>query len=88
MTKTTISSKGQIVIPKHFRDRYGLKRGTVLELTELDEEGGLVINKPLATEPISWVDWIKKARGLHKEIWAGVDPVQYTHDLWDEPKSR
>ena len=84
MIKTKVSSKGQIVIPKYLRDRWGFKRGTVLELAE-HSPGQLIISKSLSGEPIEWAEWLKKARGLGKEIWEGVDPVKYTHDIWDDP---
>jgi len=41
--KTTISTKGQVTIPKHLRDRLGLRPGTALEFSE--ENGRLVARK-------------------------------------------
>jgi antitoxin PrlF len=38
--KTTISTKGQVTIPKEIRDRLGLRPGTQLEFTA---EGGRLI---------------------------------------------
>ncbi len=35
--RTTLSSKGQIVIPKELRDRRGLHTGTELEIEEVPE---------------------------------------------------
>ena len=35
--RTTLSSKGQIVIPKEFRDRRGLSAGAELEIEEVPE---------------------------------------------------
>lgn len=41
MAATTVSSKGQIVIPRALRDKYRLTAGTRLEIAESDE--GLVL---------------------------------------------
>jgi len=41
MERTTISSKGQIVIPKQIRDRYQWRPGT--ELAVIDAAGGVRI---------------------------------------------
>jgi antitoxin PrlF len=35
---TTLTSKGQLTIPKSVRDRLGLKRGDKVEVRVLDEE--------------------------------------------------
>jgi len=45
--KTVVSSKGQVIIPKHVRDALGLTPGTVLRVRV---EGRRVILEPL-TEP-------------------------------------
>jgi AbrB family looped-hinge helix DNA binding protein len=42
--KSTITSKGQITIPKTLRDRFGLEPGVVLEFVE-DSRGALVLRK-------------------------------------------
>ena len=65
MSKTKITSKGQITIPKQVRDRMGLRTGDELEFIE---EGGLYRVKkciPLAS--------LKKYRGYLKDL-AGHDP--------------
>ena len=41
MASTTVSSKGQIVIPRALREKYRLTSGTRLEIAESDE--GLVL---------------------------------------------
>ncbi|HUP25248.1 MAG TPA: AbrB/MazE/SpoVT family DNA-binding domain-containing protein [Thermoanaerobaculia bacterium] len=38
--KTTLSTKGQLIIPKVLRDRLGWREGTELEV---EEQGGVVI---------------------------------------------
>jgi AbrB family looped-hinge helix DNA binding protein len=41
MATTTVSSKGQVVIPRALREKYGLRSGTRLEVAESDQ--GLVL---------------------------------------------
>ena len=41
MATTTVSSKGQVVIPRAVREKYGLTAGTRLEVAESNE--GLVL---------------------------------------------
>jgi AbrB family looped-hinge helix DNA binding protein len=45
--KTRLSSKGQLVLPKVLRERYGLKEGTEVELEEV--EGGVLLHFVPAT---------------------------------------
>jgi AbrB family looped-hinge helix DNA binding protein len=42
MTITTVSSKGQIVIPRHLREKHRLTSGVRLQISETDE--GLVLS--------------------------------------------
>jgi len=42
MATTTVSSKGQVVIPRHLRERHRLTAGTRLQVNETDE--GLVLS--------------------------------------------
>ena len=44
MRRTTVSSKGQIVIPKEVRDRHGWPPGTVLEI---EDQGDAVVLRPV-----------------------------------------
>jgi len=37
MTTTTLSSKGQIVIPREIRERHGWKPGTVMQVEDRDD---------------------------------------------------
>ena len=42
MATTTVSSKGQVVIPRHLREKHRLTSGTRLQVNETDE--GLVLS--------------------------------------------
>jgi len=55
--RTTISTKGQVTIPKEVRDRLGLRPGTQLEFTA--ERGKLVGRKTDgATDPVTAITGI------------------------------
>jgi len=41
--KSTVSTKGQIVIPKDVRDRHGLKPGSVVEV---EDHGHVIVLRP------------------------------------------
>ena len=32
--------------------------------------------------PTNWSEWAKSLRGLGKELWNDIDPVEYVHDAW------
>ncbi|MDE2860423.1 MAG: AbrB/MazE/SpoVT family DNA-binding domain-containing protein [Chloroflexota bacterium] len=70
-----ISERGQITIPKHLRDRFGMKRDVEVEITPTD--GGLLIRKRAAElHPVDRVagvldggdfdidEYVKEMRGL------------------------
>ena len=50
MVTTTVSSKGQVVIPRPLREKYGLTPGTQLAVAETDQ--GLVLS-PVEPNPSS-----------------------------------
>ena len=56
MTTTTVSSKGQIVIPRHLREKHRLTSGMRLQIGETDE--GLVLSpvRPPRT-PVGRAGW-------------------------------
>ena len=51
MTKTTISSKGQIAIPKAVRERLNLKAGTEISI---DVQGEAIVMKRLVRDHPDW----------------------------------
>lgn len=59
-TTTTVSERGQIVIPKVLRDRLGLRPGQKLECRE--ERGQLVAVKVVADDPVDDVYGILQTR--------------------------
>jgi len=73
MIKTTISSKGQIAIPKAVRERLNLKAGTEISIDVQGE--GLVIKRFVRSYP----DW-RTMRGMFR----GADLLK---DLADERKA-
>jgi AbrB family looped-hinge helix DNA binding protein len=53
MTTTTLSTKGQIIIPKEIRERHGWGPGLSLEVVE---QGDSVILRPVRARPRTTVD--------------------------------
>lgn len=51
--KATVTSKGQVTIPKPLRDRLGIADGVVLDFHE--EKGRLVAERVVADDPIAAV---------------------------------
>ncbi|RKX68748.1 MAG: AbrB/MazE/SpoVT family DNA-binding domain-containing protein [Spirochaetes bacterium] len=49
-----LMERGQLTIPKKYRDRYGIRPGTELEMIE-KEEGLLIVKKKLTQTSISEV---------------------------------
>lgn len=66
--RVTVSSKYQVVIPKVVREALDLHPGDQL-LVEI--ENNKVVMRP---RPQSYA---KHLRGLHKEVWEGVDATEY-----------
>ena len=60
MTKTTISAKGQIVIPKTVRERLNLKAGTEVSI---DVQGEAIVMKRLVRNYPDWRTMEGMARG-------------------------
>ena len=53
MATTTLSTKGQIIIPKEVRDRHGWAPGLALEILE---QGDGVVLRPVSRVPATTVD--------------------------------
>ena len=78
MAVVTLSSKNQVVIPKHVREALRLSPGKKLLV---HVEGDMII---MVREPD---DYVKKLRGLHKEVWEDLDTDKYLEEernSWDD----
>jgi len=76
-TGAKLSSKCQVVIPKHIREALDIGPGDEL-LMEV-REGSLIIYP----KPKSYTDYMI---GLHKDVWTGVDTDNYLDEerkLWE-----
>ena len=60
MNTNKMSYKGQIVIPKHLREKYGLKPECNIRITEIDDHIALI---PIFDDPI------KDTRGILRKIY-------------------
>lgn len=79
--RVKVSSRYQIAVPSSVRKQLGIEAGDYLHVEVCD---GTVILKP---EPRQTVDFL---RGLHSEVWQGVDPVAYVRQersAWPESTS-
>lgn len=64
---TTLTSKGQVTIPKHIRDALRLEPGTVVEFT-LDAQGEIVLH-PAPKARRAAVDRFEAVRGKAEVKW-------------------
>jgi AbrB family looped-hinge helix DNA binding protein len=55
MDTTTLTSKGQLVIPKPVRDALHLKTGTSLSVTT---DGERIVLEPISTKRLHLADWL------------------------------
>ena len=67
MSDTTVTSKGQITIPKHIRDRKAITAGTRLEVVERGDEivlrrANKKTKRPASRDP-EFETYLKKFRG-------------------------
>jgi AbrB family looped-hinge helix DNA binding protein len=78
MQRVKVSRKHQIAVPSEVRRKLGIEAGDILTVEISGDD--VVLHK----EPKNWAEHM---RGLHKEIWKGIDPVAYVRserDTWDE----
>ena len=78
MQRVKVSRKNQIAVPSEVRKKLGIHAGDVLTVDIRD--GEIVLRK----DPESWAD---RFYGLGKEIWEGIDPLDYLRQeraSWDE----
>jgi AbrB family looped-hinge helix DNA binding protein len=81
MATTTVSSKGQIVIPRHLREKHRLTPGVRLQITETDE--GLVLSPIRRLRSSARQSGWRALRGSAK----GTDALkQHLEEHWREAK--
>lgn len=71
MQMAKVSSKYQIVIPKKVREALGLQPGDRL-LISTEGDKAMMRLRPKS--------YAKHMRGLHKEIWQGIDATEYVSE--------
>lgn len=71
MQEVTVSPKFQVVIPKAVRERLSLHPGEKL-LVFLEE--GRIVMRPRPARMAVYL------RGLHKDVWDGVDGTSYVRE--------
>lgn len=75
MPSIKVSSKYQVSIPSVVRRRLGIEAGDRLSVEVSDD--GLILRRR-AAKPSD------RLRGLGREAWQGIDPVEYVRQLRDE----
>jgi AbrB family looped-hinge helix DNA binding protein len=60
--ETTMTSKGQIVIPSRLRKKYGMEEGTRIEFIE-DEKSGSLILKPITPQYVHSLRGVLRGKG-------------------------
>ncbi|MFN8520399.1 MAG: AbrB/MazE/SpoVT family DNA-binding domain-containing protein [Chloroflexota bacterium] len=74
MISVKVSTKHQIAVPSEARRALGIAAGDRLSV-EIVGDAMVIKRRQLAGA---------RLRGLHKEVWEGVDPVEYVRQLRDE----
>ncbi len=77
MQTAKVSGKYQIVIPKRVREALGLRPGDKLLISVEDDRAVLRLRPESYSEHL---------RGLHKELWQGIDSADYLNeerDSWE-----
>jgi AbrB family looped-hinge helix DNA binding protein len=65
---TKLGKKSQVVIPKKVRNAVGITEGDEL-IIDVVEDKIIIKQKPKS--------YSKKLKGLHKDVWRGIDPLKY-----------
>jgi len=78
--ETTITSKGQIVIPARIRKNFGIEEGTRIELIE-DQAAGVIILKPVTPQYVHSLRGILKGSAAFSSVIPNKDRVNYTTGL-------
>jgi AbrB family looped-hinge helix DNA binding protein len=66
---TTVTSKGQIVIPSSMRRKLGIKEGTRIQI-ELDEDAKEIVLTPITRDYVHSLSGRLKGKGLLKALMA------------------
>jgi len=69
MPKITVSSRGQVVIPKEIRERHGITKGMQFEILDLEDQIVLV---PVPEDPVAALRGMFKSDKTIKEMRAWV----------------
>jgi AbrB family looped-hinge helix DNA binding protein len=69
-----VSSRYQIAVPRIAREHLGIEKGDRLLI---DVQDGVLVLLPCPQ------DYAERLRGLHREVWAGVDTDAYLHEERD-----
>lgn len=89
MNESTISSRGQVVIPRVLRKRAGLRKGLKIQWSMWGRDTIVGRKTTGVSQPMNWNEWARATAGLGKELWKGIDPVEYTREMRrDRPQPR
>ena len=80
MATATLSSKGQLVLPKEIRTRAGLRAGDVIDVAIEDETGDVFLRKAKSIDELS--DYFT---GL---IQQGTQPLENASTLYETREAR
>lgn len=76
-----VTSKGQVTIPQHIRERYGLMPETEVNFVE---ENGQVVVRPAGPAPVDGADrFVRSLRGSGHQRLSSDEIMRITRDLND-----
>jgi AbrB family looped-hinge helix DNA binding protein len=75
MLSAKVSTKHQIAIPSEARKRLGIEPGDRLAV-EVKDDALILRRRPAKPS--------ERLRGLGREVWKGIDPVDYVRGLREE----